>query len=159
MTLRLQIIVGVLIVLSILVIANMVRKRKLELKYALVWFLVGAVVLVFDIFPQLLGTVTRWMGIDLAVNMLFFLGFVFSLLIIFTLTVAVSKLSEKVKRLTQEVALLEEKIETPYGHPWMPCGRKEERRSNHAGESGVFTGVCNSGDGGDDGCLDGSEIA
>ena len=111
MTLRLQIIVGVLIVLSILVIANMVCRRKLELKYALVWFLVGGVVLIFDIFPQLLGTVTRWMGIDLAVNMLFFLGFVFSLLIIFTLTVAVSKLSEKVKRLTQEVALLEEKMQ------------------------------------------------
>lgn len=111
MSLRLQIIVGVIIVVSLLAIGNMVRRRKLELKYALIWLLVGTIVLLFDIFPQLLSWVTRMMGIDLAVNMLFFMGFAFSLLIILTLTIAVSKLSEKVKRLTQEMALLEEKLE------------------------------------------------
>lgn len=110
MSLRLQIIVGVVIVLSILMICNMVRKKRLELKYALVWFLVGCVVLIFDIFPQLLSFTAGVMGVGLPVNMLFFLGFVFSLLIIFTLTVAVSKMSEKVKRLSQEMALLEEKL-------------------------------------------------
>lgn len=107
MSIRLQIIVGVLIVVSLLLIGNMVRKRRLELKYALVWFLVGFIVLLFDVFPGLLSWVTGLLGIDLAVNMLFFMGFIFSLLIIFTLTMSVSKLSEKVKRLTQEVALLE----------------------------------------------------
>lgn len=115
MTLRLQVIVGVLIVLSILVIGNMVRKRKLELKYALVWFLVGGVVLLFDVFPQLLNVIAQMLGVGAPVNMLFFLGFVFSLLIIFTLTLSMSKMSEKVKRLTQEVALLEEKINKKEG--------------------------------------------
>ena len=110
MSLRLQIIVGIVIALSILVICNMVRKKKLELKYALVWLLVGGILLVFDVFPQLLSMVAGVLGIGLPVNMLFFMGFVFSLLIIFTLTIAVSKLSEKVKRLTQEVALLEKKV-------------------------------------------------
>ena len=110
MSLRLQIIIGVVMVLSILIIGNMVRKRKLDLRYALVWFFVGGVVLVFDIFPGLLGAVTGMLGVGLPVNMLFFLGFVFSLLIIFTLTVSVSHLSERVKRLTQELALLEDRI-------------------------------------------------
>lgn len=110
MSLRLQIIVGAVIVLSILIIGNMVRKKKLDLRYALVWLMVGCVVLVFDIFPDLLGIVSGALGVGLPVNMLFFLGFVFSLLIIFTLTVAVSKLSERVKRLTQEMALLEERL-------------------------------------------------
>lgn len=110
MSLRLQIIIGVLIVLALLVICNMVRKKKLDLKYALVWLLAGFLVLVFDIFPQLLGIITGLLGIGLPVNMLFFLGFVFSLLIIFVLTVSVSRLSEKVKRLTQEIALLEKDI-------------------------------------------------
>lgn len=111
MSLRLQIIIGVLIVVSILAIGNMVRKKKLDLKYALVWLFVGCVVLVFDIFPQLLNAITAMLGIELAVNMLFFMGFVFSLLIIFTLTISVSKMSNKVKRLTQEIALLEERLE------------------------------------------------
>lgn len=110
MNLKLQIIVGVLLVISLLVIGNMVRKRKLELKYALVWFLVGGVVLVFDIFPQLLNWLSGLMGVGIPVNTLFFLGFVFSLLIIFSLTVSVSRLSGKVKHMAQEVALLEEKV-------------------------------------------------
>lgn len=110
MSLRLQIIVAVIILVAILAICNMVRKKKLELKYALVWLFVGAVVLVFDIFPQLLNMLTYAMGVDLPVNMLFFLGFVFALLIIFTLTVSVSRLSERVKRLTQELALLEQQV-------------------------------------------------
>lgn len=110
MSLRLQIIIGVLIVLALLAICNMVRKKKLDLKYALVWLCVGCVVLVFDISPQLLGIIAGVLGIGLPVNMLFFLGFVFSLLIIFVLTVSVSRLSDKVKRLTQEVALLEKEL-------------------------------------------------
>ncbi len=110
MSIRLQILVGVLIVASLLIIANMVRKKKMGLKYALVWFFVGAIVLLFDIFPELLNWVTRLVGIDLPVNMLFFMGFAFSLLIIMTLTVSVSKLSERVKRLTQEMALLEAEL-------------------------------------------------
>ena len=110
MSLRLQIIVGILIIVSMLVIGNMVRKKKLDLRYALVWLIVGCVVLIFDIFPSLLGVISGILGVGLPVNMLFFMGFVFSLLIIFTLTVAVSKMSERVKRLTQELALLEERV-------------------------------------------------
>ena len=122
MRLRLQIIVGVLLVASLMVIGNMVRKRRLELKYALVWFLVGGVVLVFDIFPKLLNWLSDLMGVGLPVNMLFFLGFVFSLLIIFSLTVSVSKLSERVKRMAQEMALLEESL-----------GKRKEEGGSNAG--------------------------
>lgn len=110
MSIKLQVIVAVLIVLALLVMVNLVRKKRLDLKYALGWFVVSGVILIFDIFPQLLEWVTRLMGIGLAVNMLFFLGFVFSLLLIFGLTMSVSRLSDKVKKLSQEMALLEEKL-------------------------------------------------
>jgi hypothetical protein len=39
------------------------------------------------------------------------MGFIFSLIIIFTLTVSLSRASSKITKLTQEVALLEKKIE------------------------------------------------
>lgn len=110
MSIKLQVIVAALILFSLLVAGNIVRKKRLDLRYALIWFAVGGILLIFDIFPQLLNWMTHLLGIELAVNMLFFLGFVFSLLIIFTLTMSVSKLSDKVKRLSQELALLEEKL-------------------------------------------------
>ena len=43
-------------------------------------------------------------------NMMFFFGFCFTLLLVFTLTVKVSKQAEQLKRLTQTIALLEENI-------------------------------------------------
>ena len=44
------------------------------------------------------------------INMLFFLGFCFSLVIIFVLTVAISRVSIRMKQLTQELALYEKKM-------------------------------------------------
>ena len=45
------------------------------------------------------------MGIASPMNMLFFLGFCFSLTIIFSLTISASKMSIQIKDLTQEIAL------------------------------------------------------
>ena len=106
MSLKIQIIIGVAAILCILGICNMVRKNKLDLRYGLVWIIVGVCVAILDFWPQLLKALTILMGIELPINMLFFLGFCFSLIIIFGLTKTVSELSHKVKRLTQEIALL-----------------------------------------------------
>ena len=52
-----------------------------------------AALLIFDCAPVLLNIVSNFLGIYAPVNMIFFLGFCFSLLIIFSLTVALSRLS------------------------------------------------------------------
>lgn len=111
MSVRTQIVVAAVVILALIGLTSMVKKNKIEMKYALIWYLLVAVIFVFDLFPDLLGSFATFMGVDLAVNMLFFLGFCFALVIIFVLTVWVSKLSVKVKRLTQELALLERRIE------------------------------------------------
>lgn len=111
MTLKLQITIGIIAILAILLICNMVRKNKIDLRYALVWIAVVGCIAVLDLWPGLLNTLTKMMGIEVPINMLFFLGFCFSLFIIFGLTRTVSNLSGKVKKLTQELALLKEEIE------------------------------------------------
>ena len=110
MSLKIQIIIGVVLVCGLIVIVNMIRRRKLELKYALSWLFAIAAVLVLDLFPVLLTKLSNALGIWAPVNMVFFLGFCFSLMIIFTLTVALSRMSERVRKLSQAVALNEEKI-------------------------------------------------
>lgn len=110
MSVRLQIIIAVIIVMALCVIVNMIRKKRLELRYALAWLVVGVGVLVLDCFPQLISWIAKTLGIASPVNMLFFLGFCFSLMIIFVLTIAVSRSSIRIKELTQELALLEKRI-------------------------------------------------
>ena len=52
----------------------------------------------------------RFLGIDAPVNMIFFLGFCFSLVIIYTLTVSLSRMATKMRKLTQIIALNEDRI-------------------------------------------------
>lgn len=107
MNIRLQIIIAVIILVAMGFIINMIRKKSLELRYALAWLIVGVGVLMLDVFPELMTKLATMLGIYSPVNMLFFLGFCFSLVIIFILTVAVSRMSIRIKNLTQELALHE----------------------------------------------------
>lgn len=111
MTLKLQIIVGVFLMLALLAIIYMIKKRSLDLKYALSWLLALVFVLILDCFPQLLTKLSLALGVWAPVNMIFFLGFCFALMIIFTLTVMLSRMAERVRKLSQAVALNEEKLE------------------------------------------------
>lgn len=114
MMIKLQIVAAVILLLAFIYIINMIRKRKLELKYALSWMIVIIVMLVVDIFPPILSFLSFLFGIATPVNTLFLLGFIFSLVLIFVLTVAVSRLADKVRRLSQAAAISEEKINQLY---------------------------------------------
>ena len=105
MNIRIQIIIGIAVILALGVIINMIRNKRLELRYALAWLIVGGGIFILDCFPQLITWMARKLGIASPINMLFFLGF--SLMIIFVLTVAVSRASIRIKELAQELALYE----------------------------------------------------
>ena len=57
MTLKLQIVIAIAILAILAVLVNMIRKRSLELKYALVWMMVLTALLIFDCAPVLLNIV------------------------------------------------------------------------------------------------------
>ena len=81
-------------------------KKNIDYKYGLGWSLVVIAVTVFAAFPGILEWLAKITGVIAPVNMLFFLGFVFSLAIIFSLSKTVSKLQDKVNKLSQELAIL-----------------------------------------------------
>ena len=100
---RLLLVIGLVCVLVMII--NMVRKRQLELKYVLGWLGCDFVLLLFAIFPGLMVGLSNFLGIYAPVNMIFFLGFLFSLVLVFTLTVALSRVTARVRRLAQIEAL------------------------------------------------------
>ena len=105
MNVRIQILIAILVIVMLIAIVNMIRRRQVDLRYTLCWLCVGVGILILDCFPQLLTAIARLVGIATPVNLLFFLGFCFSLIIVFDLTLTVSKLSNQVKQLTQELAI------------------------------------------------------
>lgn len=108
MDIKIQIIIAAGVIIAMGIIVNMIRKKNLELRHALTWLAVGVSILILDCFPNLISWISEKIGIASPVNMLFFFGFCFSLMIIFTLTIAMSRMSIRMKQLAQEVALLKE---------------------------------------------------
>ena len=105
MTVKVRLLLVIGLVCVLVMIINMVRKRQLELKYVLGWLGCDFVLLLFAIFPGLMVGLSNFLGIYAPVNMIFFLGFLFSPILVFTLTVALSRVTARVRRLAQIEAL------------------------------------------------------
>lgn len=110
MTLKFRLIMAAILLIGFVIIVNMVRKKSLDLRYALIWLALIAMILVIVIVPGLLGVITHFLGIYDAMNMVFFMGFVFLIVVTFFLTAALSRNSNRIKALTQQVALLEKQV-------------------------------------------------
>lgn len=141
MTTEIQVIIIILAGLGILYIGNLVRVRRLELKYALIWFLVGVLVIIFAANKEWLQKLSTLLGIELPINMLFFAGFIFVLMIIFTQTIVISNLTRRVKRLTQEVGMLNKRVDdmiaagTPGGEGIMLEEERDENKDKNKKEN------------------------
>lgn len=109
MTLKIQIIISILVLIGLIYMVGLIRKNRLELKYSLPWLGAAILVLVMVLAPNLMTKLSDVIGIASPVNMIFFLGFLFSLVIILSLTVAISSAANGVKRLVQKLALLEKR--------------------------------------------------
>jgi hypothetical protein len=93
----------------LVVTAELIRRRRLQEQYALLWLLLGCVMTGFSLFPQLLERIARTVRIAYAPSLLFLIGLLFSLAIILHLTIVISKLHRRVTRLIQELALMQER--------------------------------------------------
>ena len=110
-SLTLQIILIVASVLFLAFIINLVRTRKLSLQYALVWLLMGLFLTLIAIFPGILFGITDLLTIKEPVNTIFLITIFFLLIILLSFTISISKHNERIKKLTQELAILKEEKE------------------------------------------------
>ena len=110
MTFRLKIILLVALVLGIIYIGNLIRKKKLELKYALDWLLLELGLFLIVLIPGLMREIASLLGIYDATNMIFFMGFVFAIILILNLTLSLSRNLDRVRKLAQKTALNEYEV-------------------------------------------------
>lgn len=104
--LKMQIIIGTVSILLLIIVFELIRKRKLKEEYSLLWLLSGVVILAFSIFPSLLNIISKAMGMYYLTT-LFIASFLFLLLIVLHFSTVVSQISEKNKELTQELSILD----------------------------------------------------
>ena len=85
----------------------LLKKKKLTVRYSIIWLISAGVLLVFAVFPYVVLVLTDLLGMAVPVNVVFLLVI---LLLLLSLSSIVSGFAEKIKRLAQENALLEERV-------------------------------------------------
>lgn len=82
-----------------------IRKSQLQIEKALSWFLLALVFLIFAIFPNLVFSLTNLCGMMAPVNFLFLTIIFILLLKSFSTALKIAQLEEKIKNLTQQIAI------------------------------------------------------
>lgn len=99
------------VIIYFVLLGVLLKKNKFLLKYSLLWIFAGIMMLVLAVFPRLLSLFAEAVGIMSPVNALFAIILFCMIFILVSLTAIVSALNEKVKRLVQNQALLEARLE------------------------------------------------
>ena len=97
-------------VILLLIIFVLLKKGKMTVKYSLLWLGLAVVLVIFAICPYVVYLLRDLLDVEMPVNLVFMLMFCFVLVVLISLSIAVSQLAEKCKRLTQENALLEKRV-------------------------------------------------
>ncbi|WP_433676645.1 DUF2304 domain-containing protein [Microbacterium gorillae] len=84
----------------------MLLTRRMREKYAVLWLLLGLVLLVLGLFPGLLESATRVLGVQLPVNLLFAAAIAVLLGVSLHVSWELSQSEDEARRLAEEVAIL-----------------------------------------------------
>jgi hypothetical protein len=107
---RAQVIAIIVTAAIFLLVLELVRRRRLVERYALLWLSAALALLVLAIWTDGLGVLADAMGIAEPANAIFILAFGVAFVLLLHFSVATSRLAEETKILAQEVARLDQEL-------------------------------------------------
>ena len=110
MTAQLQLFMILGAVVLLLIIFTFLKRGLMSVKYSLLWLLLAVGLVIAAAFPYVVYVLRDLLDIEMPVNLVFLLMFCFVLVVLLSLSIAISQLADKCKRLTQTNALLEKRL-------------------------------------------------
>jgi hypothetical protein len=107
---RIQILAIAVTIGLLIVVFELVRRRRLMERYALLWLISAVVLLNLAIWRGLLEDLSTTLGIVYPPNALFVVAFGFVLALLLHFSLAISRLSDETKVLAQEIARLDQEL-------------------------------------------------
>ncbi|MCI6858064.1 MAG: DUF2304 domain-containing protein [Eubacterium sp.] len=91
-------------------IFHLLKRKNLSLKYTLLWLISGVVMLFFVIFPNVLERIIHLFGVVELTNGLFAILLFLGLIILISVSSAISQMNDQIRKLIQRCALYEKRI-------------------------------------------------
>jgi hypothetical protein len=108
---RIQIVAIVVTAGLFALVFELVRRRRLMERYALLWLLASTVLLGLSVWRNLLETVASAVGIYYAPSALFAVAFGFVLVLLLHFSLVISRLADQNKVLAQRIGLLQQQLD------------------------------------------------
>lgn len=119
--------IGSIVTLGLLF--EMMRRKRLREKYAVFWALVALVTLIVAAFPVVLSTAADALGVTVPSNLLFFGASMLLLVVSVQHSSELGRLEERTRTLAEEIALLQMEVtalRAERGASPMPAPREED---------------------------------
>lgn len=107
---RLTLVAALAVVLVLGVIVELIRRHRLQERYALLWILTGGVMLVLAVWRGALHAFADLLGVAYPPSALFMVAGLFVFVVLLHYSTVLSRLSEQNKTLAQKIALLEQRL-------------------------------------------------
>ena len=107
---RLTFVAALAVVVVIAVVIELIRRHKLQERYALLWIVTGIVMLVLAVWRGALYGLAHVTGVAYPPSALYMVAGLFVLVVLLHYSIVLSRLSDQNKTLAQRIALLEERI-------------------------------------------------
>ena len=107
MTVRVSVFAAIAALILLTVIFELIRSRRLQERYAILWLITGGVILVLAVWRSALGSLSHTVGIAYPPSALFVLASLFILIVLLHYSTVISKLADQNRILAQRLALLE----------------------------------------------------
>jgi hypothetical protein len=95
----------------LIAVLELVRRRRLREKYALLWILTAIVLLVLSVWRGAVTSIATTLGVSYGPTVLFAVGALFVLVVLLHYSTVISALTDRTVVLAQKVASLEQRID------------------------------------------------
>jgi hypothetical protein len=103
---RIQVVALIVSVVLLIVVLELVRRRKLTEEYSFLWILSSLLLLALAVRREILHAVARWLGVYYPPNVLVMLLIVMVFVASLCFSVIVSRQRQQIERLIEETAIL-----------------------------------------------------
>jgi hypothetical protein len=111
------VLIGVLVSIALIVVVlSLIRTRRLQERHAIIWLVAAAVIVIVGVSSTVLSTLADALGIAYPPSALFLVVVAFLGVALLDCVVTISRLTDRVRTLAQQLAILEEKIATLNGN-------------------------------------------
>ena len=104
--LHIRLFIGVVAIVFFAVTFEFIRKKHLREEYALLWLFTSSIIAILSLWPGLINVLSRFTGLYYITAVLAIV-FAFIIAVLMHYSIAISKMKEMNKELTQRCALLE----------------------------------------------------